>query len=215
MSENLFSAQYDISKKSRLKKFYESNKVSIFLSVFFFLIFVGSFIFYLESQKKEKISLSENYVQAKIYLEDGKKTEATNILKRTVYANDPTYSTLSFFLILNQNLISDYKELSVLFDHLLDNNKFDTEIRNLLIYKKALFNSDFVNESELIEEIKPLLNKDTLWKPHALLLLGDYFVSKGEYLKAKEFYMQILSINNLQKELYEQARSQLALIVND
>ena len=73
MAENLFSAQYDISKKSKLKKFYESNKVSIFLSIFFFLIFVGSFIFYLESQKKEKISLSENYVQAKIYLEDGKK----------------------------------------------------------------------------------------------------------------------------------------------
>ena len=215
MAENLFSAQYDISKKSKLKKFYESNKVSIFLSALFFLIFVGSFIFYLESQKKEKILLSENYVQAKIYLEDGKKIKATNILKRTVYANDPTYSTLCFFLILNQNLISDNKELSVLFDHLLDNNKFDTEIRNLLIYKKALFYSDFVNESELIEEIKPLLNKDTLWKPHALLLLGDYFVSKGEYLKAKEFYMQILSINNLQKELYEQARSQLALIVND
>ena len=105
--------------------------------------------------------------------------------------------------------------MSVLFDHLLDNNKFDTEIRNLLIYKKALFYSDFVNESELIEEIKPLLNKDTLWKPHALLLLGDYFASKREYLKAKEFYIQILSINNLQKEIYDQARSQLALIVND
>ena len=215
MAENLFSAQYDISKKSKLKKFYESNKVSIFLSIFFFLIFVGSLIFYLESQKKEKISLSENYVQAKIYLEDGKKTEATNILKRTVYANDPTYSTLCFFLILNQNLISDYKELSILFDHLLDNNKFDTEIRNLLIYKKALFYSDFVNESELIEEIKPLLNKDTLWKAHALLLLGDYFVSKKEYLKAKEFYIQILSIKNLQKDLYDQAMAQLALIVND
>ena len=120
-----------------------------------------------------------------------------------------------FFLILNQNLISDYKELSVLFDHLLANNKFEKEVRNLLVYKKALFNSNFVNESELLEGIKPLLNKDTLWRPHALLLLGDYFVSKGEYLKAKEFYTQILSINNLQKDLYDQAISQLTLIAND
>jgi len=183
--------------------------------VLFFLIFLGSFIFYIENKKNKKILLSENYVQAKIYLKDEKIAEATKLLKSTVYANDPTYSTLSFFLILNQDLINDYKELSVLFDHLLDNNKFDTEIRNLLIYKKALFYSDFVNESELIEEIKPLLNKDTLWKPHALLLLGDYFASKREYLKAKEFYIQILSINNLQKEIYDQARSQLALIVND
>ena len=71
------------------------------------------------------------------------------------------------------------------------------------------------NYLDHLSHIKPLLNKDTLWKPHALLLLGDYFVSKDEYLKAKEFYIQILSINNLQKELYDQASSQLALIDND
>ena len=102
-----------------------------------------------------------------------------------------------------------------MFDHLLENNKFENEVRNLLIYKKSLFNSNFTNESELLEEVKPLLNSETLWRPHALLLLGDYFVSRGEYLKAKEFYTQILSINNLQKDLYDQAISQLTLITND
>ena len=118
-------------------------------------------------------------------------------------------------LFLNQDLISDHQELSVLFDHLLENNKFENELRNLLIYKKSLFRSNLINESELLEEIKPLLNSETLWRPHALLLLGDYFASKGEYLKAKEFYAQILSINNLQKDLYDQAISQLTLITND
>ena len=48
-----------------------------------------------------------------------------------------------------------------------------------------------------------------------LLLLGDYFASKKEYLKAKEFYVQILSLKNLHKELYNQARSQLIFITND
>ena len=75
--------------------------------------------------------------------------------------------------------------------------------------------SFFVAESELLEGIRPLLNTETLWKPHALLLLGDYFLSKQEYLKAKEFYTQILSINNLQKDLYNQARSQLSFIAHD
>ena len=102
-----------------------------------------------------------------------------------------------------------------MFDHLLENNKFENEVRNLLIYKKLLFNSNLTNESELLEEVKPLLNSETLWRPHALLLLGDYFVSKGEYLKAKEFYTEILSISNLQKDLYDQAISQLTLITND
>ena len=215
MSENLFEAQYDLTKKSKLKKFYESNKFFIFSSVLILVILLGSLSFYLENQERKKILLSENYIKAKIYIESGNKNEALNTLKTVIFANDPTYSTLSFFLILNQNLISDHKEISALYDHLLENNKFEKELRNLLIYKKALFNSNFVNESELLETIKPLLKNDSLWKPHGLILLGDYFMSKGENIKAREFYQQILSINNLHKNLYDHAKSQLVLIAHE
>ena len=212
MSENLFEAQYDLTKKSRIKKFYESNKIFIFSLILILIILFGSLSFYLENQERKKILLSENYIQAKIYLENGNNNEALNTLKKVIFANDSTYSTLSFFLILNQNLISDYKEISALYDHLLENNNFEKELRNLLIYKKSLFSSNFVSETELLETIKPLLNTDTLWKPHALLLLGDYFMSKGENIKAREFYQQILTMNNLHKDLYDQARSQLVII---
>ena len=212
MAENIFEAQYDLTKKSRIRRFYESNKIFIFSFILILIIILGSFIFYLEKQERKKILLSENYIQAKIYLENGNNNEALNTLKKVIFANDSTYSTLSFFLILNQNLISDYKEISALYDHLLENNNFEKELRNLLIYKKSLFSSNFVSETELLETIKPLLNTDTLWKPHALLLLGDYFMSKGENIKAREFYQQILSMNNLHKDLYVQAKSQLVII---
>ena len=212
MAENIFEAQYDLTKKSRIKKFYESNKIFIFSLILIFIILFGSLSFYLENQERKKILLSENYIQAKIYLENGNNNEALNTLKKVIFANDSTYSTLSFFLILNQNLISDYKEILALYDHLLENNNFEKELRNLLIYKKSLFSSNFVSETELLVTIKPLLNKDTLWKPHALLLLGDYFMSKGENIKSREFYQQILSMNNLHKDLYDQAKSQLAII---
>ena len=212
MSENLFEAQYDLTKKSRIKKFYESNKIFIFSFILILIILFGSLSFYLENQERKKILISGNYIQAKIYLENGNKNEALNTLKKVIFANDSTYSTLSFFLILNQNLISDYKEISALYDHLLENNNFEKELRNLLIYKKSLFSSNSVSETELLETIKPLLNTDTLWKPHALLLLGDYFMSKGENIKARELYQQILSMNNLHKDLYDQAKSQLLII---
>ena len=215
MTENLFEAQYDLTKKSKLKKFYESYKIFIFSFIAILVIFYGSFSFYLVNKEKKKILLSENYLQAKIYLEEGDKNKAMNLLKEVIFANDSTYSSLSLFLIVNQNLITDYKELSNLFDHLLENNKFSREVRNLLIYKKALLNSNFVNESELLESIRPLLNTETLWKPHGLILLGDYFVSKGEYIKAKEFYQKIFTIKNLQKDFYYHARSQLAMIANE
>ena len=175
----------------------------------------GSFSFYLENKEKKRVLLSENYLQAKIYLEGGNKNKAIDILKEVIFANDSTYSTLSLFLIMNQNLITDYRELSALFDHLLEKNKFSKEERNLLIYKKTLLNSNFVDESKMLESINPLLNTETFWKPHGLLLLGDYFVSKGEYIKAIEFYQKIFIINNLHNDLYNHARSQLSIISNE
>ena len=215
MAENLFEAQYDVTKKSRLKKFYDSYKILILSFLFVLFIAFVSFSFYLENKENKKILLSENYIQAKIYLESGNSEKATNLLKENIFANDPAYSPLGLFLIINQNLITDHRELANLFDHLLKNNKFSEHEKNLLIFKKVLIDSNFENESNLLETIRPLLNSENLWKPHALLFLGDYFLSKGEEIKAIEFYQQIFSIKNLHPDLYNHARSQLAAISND
>lgn len=215
MPENLFEAQYDVTKKSRLKKFYDSYKILIFSFMFILFIALVSFSFYLEKKESKKILLSENYIQAKIYLESGNKDKATMLLKENIFANDPTYSPLGLFLIINQNLITDYRELTNLFEHLLKNNKFSEDERNLLIFKKVLIDSNFENESNLLETIRPLLNSENLWKPHALLFLGDYFLSKREEIKAIEFYQEIFNIKNLHPDLYNHARSQLAAISND
>ena len=215
MNENLFETQYDVTKKSKLKKFYEVNKILIFSVILILIIAIASVNFYSETKEKKKILLSDNYLAAKVYLDNGDRNKVKNILKTIIFANDSTYSTLSLFLILNENLIVDQGELSNLFDHVLENNKFEKEVKNLIIFKKALFQSNFVSELELLDAVKPLINTETVWKPHALLLLGDYFASKKEYLKAKEFYVQILSLKNLHNELYNHARSQLIFITND
>jgi len=215
MDEKLIGARYDVTKKTKIKKFYESNKVLILCTTSFFIILIAFIIFYSESKERKKISLAENYITAKIYLSNEERNKAKDILENIIFANDNTYSALSLFLILNDNLIKDQQELSNLFDHVLKNNKFEKEIKNLLIFKKSLFQSNFVSENELLDSTKPLLNTDTLWKPHALLLLGDYFVFKKEYSKATEFYTQILSLKNLSEELYEQARTQLRFITNE
>ena len=82
MTENSFEAQYDLTKKSKIKKFYQSNKIFIFSSIIILVILFGSLTFYLENKENKKILLSENYIQAKFYLENGNKDEALNILKK-------------------------------------------------------------------------------------------------------------------------------------
>ena len=216
MPENLFETRYDLTKKSKLREFYESNKILIYSSILTLIIIFASYSYYQVNKERKKILLSENYIQAKIYLESGNKTEALEILKKVIFSNDPTYSTLSFFMILNENLVNDNNEVSRLFDYLLENNKFDKEIRNLLLYKKALHKSNYVDELKLLAETKPLLNnEESVWRAHVLLLLGDFYFSRKEYIKAKDFYIQTLSIKNLHPDFYIQANSRLAFIADD
>ena len=214
MAENLFETRYDLTKKSKLKEFYESNKILIYSLLFVLIVIFSSYTYYQIIKEKKKIQLSENYIQAKIYINNKKEKEAIETLKNIIFSNDPTYSTLSFFMLLNGNLITDTDEISKLFDHLLENNKFDKEIRNLLLYKKALYKSNFSDESKLLIETKELLEDsiDSVWRAHTILLLGDFYFSKKEYTKAKNFYSQILLIKNLEPELYDLAKSKLVFI---
>ncbi len=212
MADDLIEVQYDITKKSKMLKFYQENKILIYSIIFFILIIIGSTFFYLERKEKNNIALADSYIEAKIYLENGDKNKAKEILTNIIYKSSSTYSAMSLFAILSKNLIADKEELYNLFDYILKNKKFDDEIKNLILFKKALFQSNFSTELELLKIVKPILNSDSLWRPYALLLLGDYFASKKEYKKAKEFYMQILTISNLQKELYDHAALQLTSI---
>ena len=215
MNENLFETQYNVTKKSKFRRLYDANKLLIFSTLFVLIITSISFSFYTVSREKKQILLADNYMVAIFYLKNNERDKGRKILKEIILANNRTYSTLSLFLILDEDLVDDQKEISNLFDHLLANNKFEQEVKNLIIFKKTLFLSNFANELEMVENAKQLINTNTLWKPHALLLLGDYFSSKKQYLKAKEFYVQILSLQNLNIELYQQARSQLLVITND
>ena len=215
MNENLYEAQYSITKKNKIQKLYEENKTLIFSSLAIILILVGSLIYYSSSKEKKKILLAYNYIQAKIYLKKNNKAQASDVLKSIIFSNDSNYSPLSLFLIVNENLIEDQNEIIRLFEHILENNKFEKEIQNLIIFKKALFQSDFVNQEQLLQSLNTLITNDSLWKPHALLLLGNYFLAKNEYSESKKYYSQILSLKNLHQEMYEQARSKLVLIQNE
>ena len=58
MENNIYEAQYDITKKTKLRKFYESNKILIYLVIFILIIlFIGS-NYYLINKNKKKVLLS-------------------------------------------------------------------------------------------------------------------------------------------------------------
>ena len=70
------------------------------------------------------------------------------------------------------------------------------EIKNLIIYKKALFNADKAKENDLLKILNPIINSQSVWKSHALHLIAEYFYSQNQKEKAKEFFNQIISLEN-------------------
>ena len=214
MSEDLIEAKYDITKKTKIIRFYENNKILIYVLVFLLIFTIFGAIYYLENKESKRVSLSDDYMQAQIYINEGEKNKAKILLKKILYKNDPTYSSLSLFLLLNEDLVTDSNEINNFFDQLLKNNKFEKEIENLIIFKKLLTQFDNLQESELLNISKPIISSDSVWKPHVLLLFGDYFMSKGEYVKAKEFYAKVLDAKGVNQEFYDQAKQKLRKISN-
>ena len=88
-----------------------------------------------------------------------------------------------------------------MFNILIKKTPLETEIKNLIILKKGLFNADQTNEIELLNILNPLINSDSVWKSHALYLLGEFFYSKGEIQKSKDFFQKIVSIENPNSEI--------------
>jgi len=107
------------------------------------------------------------------------------------------------------------KDINELFDVLINKTSLDLEIRNLIIYKKGLYNADKTNESELLEILNPLINSKSVWKSHALYLVAEYFFSKNEKQKSKEFFNQILITPNANQEILKETQKRLNRDLSD
>ena len=73
-----------------------------------------------------------------------------------------------------------------------------------------MFNSDFETENNLLNILNPLINSESVWKSHALYLMAEYFYSKGQKQKAKEFYDKIVSLENSNENIKSEVQKKLS-----
>ena len=92
---------------------------------------------------------------------------------------------------------------------MINDLRLDKEIKNLIIYKKGLYNSDNASEEELLRIFKPLISSENLWKSHSLYILAEYFFSKNEKQKSKEFFEKILEMENSNPQIKIEAQKRL------
>ena len=138
-----------------------------------------------------------------------KKLRFQTLLIQLVNEKNSTYSPLSLYFIIDNGLIKEKKTINELFDIIIDETSLDKEIKNLNIYKKALYNADDSNENDLLNILNPLIKSESVWKSHALYLMAEFFYSKNEKQKSKEFFNQILNLENANQEIQLEAQKRL------
>ena len=203
------------TRNERIKNFIINNKKKLISLIIAFIILIISFYSYQIYLDKKREDISNRYNSAIIEYEAANKSKIIPILKDIINTKDATYSPLALYFIIDNNLINDKNEINSFFDILIDKTSLDIEIKNLIIYKKALFNADQINEIELLNILNPLLNSDSVWKSHALYLVAEFFYSKGEKQKSKDFFEKIVSIENSNTDILTSAKRRLNRDLSD
>ena len=197
------------TRKEKLKTFFIKNKKNLILFVFFTTLLLIFFFIFKEIKKKNKIEISDLYNSSIIEYSENNKEKVLNNLIYIINKEDPTYSPLSLYFIIDNDLVSDKEKIKGLFEIVINDTPLDEEIKNLVIYKKALFYADEIDENSLLDILNPLIKSDSIWKSHALYILAEYFYDKGEKRKAKEFFEKILLTSNANQDIKREAQKRL------
>ncbi|WP_440907598.1 hypothetical protein [Candidatus Pelagibacter sp.] len=197
------------TRNEKIKNFFVNNKNKIISGIIILIIIiVGVFSYdkYLINKKKD---ISDSYNSIIIDYSEKTKEKTASSLIEIINKKDPTYSPLSLYFIIDNNLVRDQSRINSLFDILINDTSLDSEINNLIIYKKALYNADNAQESDLLNMLNPLINSKSVWKSHSLYLMAEYFYANNQKQKAKEFFNQIIVLENSNPDIRLQAERRL------
>jgi len=197
------------TRKEKIINFIINKKKTIVAVAVFILLIIFSFFFYQEYEKGHREWLANKYNATIIEFETGDKSKILSSMKEIIEDKDKTYSPLAFFYLLDNDLITSKEEINKFFDILINEIGLDNENKNLTIFKKGLFNSEFANENELLNILNPVIKSESIWKPHALYLMAEYYFAKKEKQKSKEFLNQLVSLEDISAKIKMEAQRRL------
>ena len=185
---------------SLVKDFFKKNSKKIIISLS--IIFIALLIFFVfdELKKRKKEKLAQLYNGIIFNTDQYDQNDIKNEMIKIVNEKVDTYSALALYYLIDNKLVDDQTKISVLFDQVISISD-DKELRNLVIFKKALYFSDKYNEIKLLEILNPLINSDSIWKQHGLLLMGDFYYQKKQFNKSKEFFKKITELSNINQKI--------------
>ena len=197
------------TRNEKIKNFLLGNKKKI-ISILLILVLISIGFYSYDKYKVNQKKLISNKYNL-IILEHSKNSKENSVknLIEIINKKDSTYSPLSLYFIIDNKLISNFEKVNSLFDILIGETSLDKEIKNLIIYKKALYNADIIGENDLLNILNPIINSKSVWKSHSLYLIAEYFYSKDQKQKSKEFFNQIINLENANSNILQLSNQRL------
>ena len=192
----------------KLKNFLVAKRKKIITLLIILILILISFFAYQEFKSRNKIKLANKFNKIVTSFENGQKNVNDDLID-IINVKDKTYSPLAFFFLLDNDLISSKDEINSYFDILINNIPLENEIKNLTIYKKGLYNSDYVQENELLNILNPIIKSESMWKPQALYLMAEFYLSKNQKQKSKEFFNLIAEMENISPKIKLEVQKRL------
>ena len=196
------------TKKLLAKNYIKKNAKKIFAIFIVLIFFLISYFAIGEFDKRKRLKHAEVYNSIILNSDKFSDQEIINKMKLVIDGKVDTYSTLALYYLIDNKLIKDNDKINELFDIIIKINK-EEEIKNLIIYKKALYFSDKFTENKLLKILNPVLNSESIWKQHALFLMGDFYFNKKQLNKSKEFFLKITELDNANNKLKIEAEKRL------
>ena len=197
------------TRNEKIKNFFIHNKKKIISGLSIIIVLLISYFAFGEYQDRKKIKISDSFNTITINYSESNKEKTAQDLIQIINEKNSTYSPLSLYFIIDNKLINEKNTINELFDVIIDDTSLDKEIKNLNIYKKALYNANDSNENDLLNILNPLIKSESVWKSHALYLMAEFYYSKNEMQKSKEFFNQILNLENANQEIQLEAQKRL------
>lgn len=182
-----------ISFQDRVSNFFNENKKLLIIITASIIIIISIIIFYKNFQEKKNIEIAERYIQAtSLISKDGKNKDeilkAKLLLENIINNKHKFYSPLALYFLIDNDIEKDSKKILAHFDKVIENKYIDEESINLIKIKKVLFLFSIEDEDLIIKTLNPIINSNSAWRIQAINLIADYFSSKGEKIKAEEYY---------------------------
>jgi len=197
------------TRNEKIKNFFVQNKKGIIAGLIVIIILLIGYFGFDEYQDRKKVKVSDSFNSITINYSKNNKEKTTQDLINLVNEKNSTYSPLSLYFIIDNELINDKNTINELFDIIINETPLDKEIKNLNIYKKALYNANDSTENDLLKILNPLIKSESVWKSHALYLMAEFFYSKNEMQKSKEFFNQIIILEDANQEIKLEAQKRL------